>query len=228
MFIVLFEVMPKPEQWERYLQLAGLLRPELVQIDGFIENERYASDVREGKLLSLSTWEDEQALVRWRAHAGHHAVQREGRFEVFADYRLRVGRVWKQSQQAQQSQEVRQSQHSQQAQQAQGVAGGAASWVTVDETRGGQSQPGARAEGVATQPETVAEAFTSITEADRRVLLASWPDEAQARGWVETTDEMDDSDSLLIEVVRDYGMHDRGEAPQYFPQVGRGSEHEPG
>src|ERR1700691_3515626 len=93
MFVVLFEVQPKREQWDRYLELAAMLRPELVQIHGFIDNERYASERSEGRLLSLSTWEDEKALVRWRTQAIHHGVQRQGRLEVFEDYHLRVGEV---------------------------------------------------------------------------------------------------------------------------------------
>ncbi len=85
MFVVLFEVQPKREQWDRYLELAAMLRPELLQIRGFIDNERYSSEHIEGRLLSLSTWEDEKALVRWRTQARHHDVQRQGRFEVFED-----------------------------------------------------------------------------------------------------------------------------------------------
>ena len=66
MFAVIFEVNPKPEQWEAYLGYAELLRPELEQTDGFIENERFSSLRREGWLLSLSIWRDEKAVIRWR------------------------------------------------------------------------------------------------------------------------------------------------------------------
>ena len=46
-----------------------------------------------GWILSLSGWRDEKALVRWRTHARHHAVQVKGRFEVLLDYHLRVGQI---------------------------------------------------------------------------------------------------------------------------------------
>ena len=49
---------------------------------------------RRGRLLSLSTWRDEKALIRWRTHGDHHGVQEKGRFEVFEDYHLRVGEVF--------------------------------------------------------------------------------------------------------------------------------------
>jgi heme-degrading monooxygenase HmoA len=90
-FGVVFEVQPKTEQWDAYLGYAGLLRPELVKVDGFIDNVRYRSRRQQGRLLSLSSWRDEKALVRWRTHAVHHEVQGKGRLEVFADYHLRVG-----------------------------------------------------------------------------------------------------------------------------------------
>jgi hypothetical protein len=38
LFAVIFEVQPRSDRWETYLGLAGALRPELVAIDGFIDN----------------------------------------------------------------------------------------------------------------------------------------------------------------------------------------------
>jgi heme-degrading monooxygenase HmoA len=93
MFSVIFEVHPKAERWDDYLGHARLLRPELEKIDGFVDNIRYRSLTRPGWLLSLSNWRDEKALVRWRTHALHHAVQEKGRFEIFHDYHLRVGQI---------------------------------------------------------------------------------------------------------------------------------------
>jgi len=63
MFAVIFEVQPKSDRWEQYLDLAGLLRPELVQIRGFLENERFRSRRTEGRVLSLSIWADEKAVM---------------------------------------------------------------------------------------------------------------------------------------------------------------------
>ena len=48
MFSVIFEVHPKPEQWDAYLDNAKMLRPELEKIDGFVDNIRYKSLTREG------------------------------------------------------------------------------------------------------------------------------------------------------------------------------------
>ena len=62
MFSVIFEVQPKADRWDAYLGNAKLLRPELEQVDGFVDNIRYRSLTREGWLLSLSGWRDEKAV----------------------------------------------------------------------------------------------------------------------------------------------------------------------
>jgi heme-degrading monooxygenase HmoA len=93
MWAVLFEVTPKPDRWDEYLAHAASLRPELLKIDGFLDNRRFASRTRPGTLLSLSYWRDETALIAWRSNGLHRGVQAAGRTEVFRDYRLRVGAV---------------------------------------------------------------------------------------------------------------------------------------
>src|SRR4051812_15181083 len=94
MFAVIFEVQPKQERFNEYLELAKGLKPKLEAIDGFIDNERFKS-LRDGRrLVSLSTWRDEKAVIRWRTQGEHHGVQEKGRFEVFEDYHLRVGEIF--------------------------------------------------------------------------------------------------------------------------------------
>jgi heme-degrading monooxygenase HmoA len=91
MIAVIFEVWPAQRQ--RYLDIAAKLRPLLDGIDGFISIERFESLSEEGKLLSLSFWRDEQAVAAWRSLEAHRAAQKEGREEVFRDYRLRIGAI---------------------------------------------------------------------------------------------------------------------------------------
>lgn len=57
---VLFEVTPKKEYKETYLQLGAMLKSELTNMPGFISVERFLSLNEEGKLLSLSFWENEK------------------------------------------------------------------------------------------------------------------------------------------------------------------------
>ena len=93
MFAVIFEVQPKAERWDDYLGIAKTLKPSLEKIDGFIDNERFNSQRRKGRLLSLSIWRDEKSVIRWRTLAQHHEAQEKGRFELFEDYHLRVGEI---------------------------------------------------------------------------------------------------------------------------------------
>ena len=93
MIAVLFEVWPAEGCTERYLELAADLRDELAATEGFISVERFRSITDPSKLLSLSFFENEEALRAWREHPRHRATQAEGRAGVFSDYRLRIASV---------------------------------------------------------------------------------------------------------------------------------------
>jgi len=93
MIAVIFEVEPADGRRDDYLALAAALRPELERIDGFISVERFQSLTTPGKMLSLSFFRDEAAVIEWRNRQSHRATQAKGRGGVFADYRLRVAHV---------------------------------------------------------------------------------------------------------------------------------------
>lgn len=208
MFVVIFEVQPKAERWDDYLETAGLLRPELVRIEGFVDNERFRSERSVGRVLSLSTWRDEKALIRWRAHGVHHTLgQERGRAEVFAEYRLRVGEVMADThppaglalcQQRFDTTEV-----------------GAAKAVTIAEVPPGGTAPDGPTGGGAGQAGLVdAEWFESIYQPGKRVLLAAWAEEARGE-----LADLPGTRLRRVRIIRDYGMRERREAPQYFPAV---------
>ena len=90
MIAVIFEVWPKPERKQEYLDLAAALRPMLAKSDGFVSIERFESLSEPGKILSLSFWRDEQSVEQWHRVNEHRAAQTRGRAEIFQDYRLRV------------------------------------------------------------------------------------------------------------------------------------------
>ena len=93
MIAVIFEVWPADGRKQTYLDIAAKLKPELERIDGFLSIERFQSLVDDTKLLSLSFWRDEAAIIKWRQHEEHHRAQWQGRGGIFADYRLRVASV---------------------------------------------------------------------------------------------------------------------------------------
>jgi heme-degrading monooxygenase HmoA len=90
MIAVIFEVVPAPGQRDRYLEVAASLKDQLTSTPGFISIERFQSLVNPDKILSLSFWENESAVVAWRNTLAHRQAQALGRRAVFADYRLRV------------------------------------------------------------------------------------------------------------------------------------------
>jgi heme-degrading monooxygenase HmoA len=190
MFAVIFEVNPKPEQWDAYLGYAKMLRPELEQIDGFIDNERFSSLRRKGWLLSLSTWRDEKAVIRWRTRARHHEVQQQGRTEVFGDYHLRVGEIIADNRLP---------------------AGQVLREQRFDETE-------AAAKLIGLSEAAPGGLFESIVEPGKFILLASWRDGAAVKG---SPQSGSDIRHRRVRVIRDYGMFDRAEAPQYYPPVPR-------
>lgn len=93
MIAVLFEIQLKEGQQSQYLDLATELRPTLEQIDGFISIERFQSLTNSSRLLSLSFWQDEAAVKRWRQLEAHRDAQTVGRRNIFKDYRLRVASI---------------------------------------------------------------------------------------------------------------------------------------
>ncbi len=93
MIAVIFEVWPRDGRRETYLDLAAALKPLLEEIDGFVSVERFESLTQPGKILSLSFFRDEAAVMAWRNTEKHRMAQQAGRGGIFADYRLRIALV---------------------------------------------------------------------------------------------------------------------------------------
>jgi heme-degrading monooxygenase HmoA len=220
MFAVIFEVQPKQERFDEYLELAKGLKPKLEAIDGFIDNERFKS-LRDGRrLVSLSTWRDEKAVIRWRTQGEHHGVQQKGRFEVFEDYHLRVGEIFGDSKTPVTTQ-----------QRFDETEIGDAKVVSLTEVEPKQkdSLPGdslaaelgldRSGNGLVAQ-----EIFESITVPGKLLVLTSWCDAKAAEGFSPKTPT--GAKSLRhrsVRIIRDYGMFERREAPQFYPEVRKAS-----
>lgn len=93
MIAVIFEAKAQPQAQERYLQLAAELKPLLSDIPGFISIERFQSINTPGKILSLSFWENEEAVQEWKRNVMHQAAQQEGKQSIFSFYRIRIAGV---------------------------------------------------------------------------------------------------------------------------------------
>ena len=93
MIAIIFEVFPKADQKQNYLELGAIMRAEVEKIEGFVSIERFQSLTNPDKLLSLSVFRYEAAVDEWRQVNAHRHSQSKGRHVYFDDYRLRVASV---------------------------------------------------------------------------------------------------------------------------------------
>jgi heme-degrading monooxygenase HmoA len=222
MFSVIFEVYPKPDKWEAYLDAAKMLRSELEQVDGFVDNIRYKSLRREGWILSLSAWRDEKSVVRWRTAMRHHMIQERGRSEILLDYHLRVGQITHDTQVP---------------------VGQTIEEQRLDETEIGEGTTVTFAD--AKRPTTLNQAtsasetaaylglnrkaqglvawdvFDAVLTPGDLILMIVWKTKTDAEAFAKSVTLPKSGRLRQVRVVRDYGMFDRREAPQYYPAVER-------
>jgi heme-degrading monooxygenase HmoA len=204
-----FEVETREGHRDHYLELAASLRPALDAIGGCLFIDRFQSLTRPNLLLSYQIWQDEGALTAWRVHGHHHKVQEAGRETVFADYRIRVAQVVHEARPGQ------------------------AVWQP--ERRTPYNDPARRkptyvlaAESASARlPVTLEgrhDAFASVYREGRFAHLADVPD-VQSGVELGTRLLADPASEYVrvFEVMRDYGMYERKEAPQYYPPVSRRS-----
>ena len=93
MIAIIFEVEPAEGRTDDYLNIAAQMRPLAEETEGFLSVERFQSLTNPGKILSLSFFEDEAAVERWRQLTQHRTAQAAGRAGIFQGYRLRVAEV---------------------------------------------------------------------------------------------------------------------------------------
>jgi heme-degrading monooxygenase HmoA len=221
-FSVIFEVHPRSAQWDTYLNNAKMLRPELVQVDGFVDNIRYRSLTREGWIVSLSGWRDEKAVVRWRTAMRHHMVQEKGRSEILLDYHLRVGQITQDTcipegytlqEQRLDETEVGEGttitlidakRPAQWAETSNAVA--CSDYLGLDRYAGGMVSW---------------DVFDAVLTPGDLILLVSWRTRGDAEAFEDTLNLPEGARLRRVRIVRDYGMFDRREAPQYYPEVPR-------
>ena len=209
--------------WDAYLANAKMLKPELERVDGFVDNVRYKSLTREGWILSLSNWRDEKAVVRWRTTMHHHEVQAKGRAEIFSDYHLRVGQVTRDTR-------VPQG-FALQEQRLDVTEVGAGTTVTLINAKRSQDErdmdPAARAKWMGLDSTAGGllnwDIFDAVLTPGDLILLLSWRDNDSAEAWERSKSIPNVERLRRVRVVRDYGMFDRREAPQYYPEVPRAS-----
>jgi len=228
MFSVIFEVCPKADRLDEYLALAKRLKPLLETVDGFVDNERFESKRRPGWILSHSTWRDEKSVVRWRTAAEHNLAQEHGRSEILRDYHLRVGDVTADTD-APEEAPVREQRFDE-------TEIGAAKLATLTEiTPQAGGSFGSHADllsalGLDVSRDGVVEhdVFASIYNPGKFAMLVSWTDAKSANLWTPLRpNEARAVRHRKVRIVRDYGMFDRRESPQFYPDAEGGETKHP-
>jgi heme-degrading monooxygenase HmoA len=202
-----FEVQTRPGHRDQYLDLAASLKPALEATGGCLSIERFRSLTREDLLLSYQIWQDEGALTAWRVHGQHHKVQELGRERVFADYRIRIAQVIHEARPRQPVwQPERRTPYNDPARRR-------PTYVLAAESKSARLPVGT---------EWRHDTFESVYRDGQFAHLIDLPDPQSgidfgAGLFADPTTEY----FRVFEVMRDYGMYERAEAPQYYPPVER-------
>ena len=227
MFSVIFEAEPRLGQWEAYLDGVRQLRPAVEKIDGFVGSIRYRSLTRRGWMLSLSDWRDEKALVRWRSAMHHHEMQGRGRREILEDYHLRVGQVTADTQ-------IPDGYSLEEQRLDETEVGEGTTIVLISDDRpaewGGTSNAPDCAEWLGLDPYAAGmvswDVFEAVVAPGRLLLMLVFEDREAADHFSDTVLLKESARLRQLRVIRDYGMFDRREAPQYYPER-RPPQHRP-
>ena len=198
---LLFEVTPNEGHEEHYFRHADKLRPILMEQDGLIDIERFKSQTHTDVILSHSIWQDEASLARWRTNGEHHKSQTAGRYKHFKDYRIRIAHVIQQYDESTELREwPRESLYN-------NSEASSDRYVVITRTN---EQPKHLTCGV----------FKSVTNVNSFVIVQEFDSEDDGRSEIARAQKDPHSTSALLGVVsRDYGMHNRTEAPQFFKPV---------
>ena len=161
--------------------------------------------------------------MRWRTQGEHHGVQEKGRFEIFDEYHLRVGEVTADTDPPRGLSIVQERFDE--------TANPQAKAVSISELTPSEGEkPKVAAEhlpariGLAKHLAGLVdhEVFESIYNPGKLLLLVTWWDAEAAGSWVPVvTADLGKLRHRRVRVIRDYGMTDRREAPQFYPEVKR-------
>ena len=216
---VIFEVKPSNCGRAQYLAAAAGLRPLLDEVDGFGSIERFQSMAREGWILSLSTWADEAAVASWRSRSRHHDAQIKGRSGIFEDYRLRVAHALFDSRVGADRQPPFPSAYRDPSRRRISYLG----LVEVEGPPPRSFEPLLRSQFEC----GTAECFSSLSNPGKTVHVIELGNLKRANSWRSQIEEANGAPRTapsnrrirVLEVLRDYGMFERSEAPQYHPAV---------
>lgn len=158
--------------------------------------------------------------MRWRTQALHHAVQEKGRTEVFRNYHLRVGQITRDTKLASGSALVEQRLDETEVGAGTAVtmmsAGFPPEWVEATPADEVAAALGLVVDALGLVSWDVFDAVLSPGEV---ILLMTWRNGDAADAYLDGWEIPGGVRVRQVRIVRDYGMYDRRESPQYYPEV---------
>jgi heme-degrading monooxygenase HmoA len=218
MFAVLFEAHSRPDRRDAYAELARLLDGDLRENPGLVDHDLHRSVIRPGWMLSLSTWEDEKALVRWRTHPNHQLAQARGRNEIFVDYTVRTGELTRDTG-TPDSGVLREQRFDETT----AGAGNTVVLVGPMEPSCPPTTPDAGEIASRLGLDLEADGLTSwdvyehVENPGMLLVRTVWRDQAAAADFESAAVFPGNPRIRRIRIVRYFSMYNRGEAPQYYP-----------
>lgn len=157
-----------------------------------------------------------------RTGAPHHEIQEKGRARVFRDYHLRVGQVTRDTQIP--------PGHTLAEQRLDETEAGEGTTVTLIDARRAtewvsETPPLAAAASLGLMPQAPGllawDVFDAVLSPGDVILLLSWRNQEDADAFAASVPLPPGARLRQVRIVRDYGLYDRRESPQCYPDVER-------
>jgi hypothetical protein len=161
-------------------------------------------------------------VVRWRTAQQHHAVQEKGRTEILVDYHLRVGQVTHDTQVPNGQKIEEQRLDETEVGQGTTITLIDASWpATSCDTL--NASEAARHLGLKQDATGLVswDVYDAVLTPGDLILMMAWKTKADADAFAKSAVVPPRGRLRHVRIVRDYGMFDRREAPQYYPAAAR-------
>ena len=88
MIITVFRSRLKPEAMEEYIEWATRMSELARSMPGYVSHKVFTAE--DGERVTLVEFESEEAQRAWASHEEHKAAQAKGRQSFYAEYRLQV------------------------------------------------------------------------------------------------------------------------------------------
>ena len=95
MFVTVFRSRLNPETQEEYQRWAARMSALVADIPGYVSHKGF--EAKDGERVTIVEFASEEGLRAWATHPEHVEAKRKGRSTFFAEYRVQVCQVLRDS-----------------------------------------------------------------------------------------------------------------------------------